>query len=531
MTVGEAVPRLAAAVGPRALRFLFGALVAATGAVALVAASTSPARPARVIGGDQPINASGAARLALESYNSPKVVANPKDANHLAVASRMDAPTFGCALHVTFDGGGTWSETPIPGRPGATVSCFAPDVVFGADGSFYVAYTSFGPVEGQGTIPDGLWIASSLDGGRTLTTPTLALGPSRFEMRLAADPEHAGRLYLTWVEAAETSSWGFTSSGNPIRMARSDDGGLTWTSPVSVSPTTRRRVVAPTIVAGSHGRLYLAYLDVENDALDYLGAHEGKGGLPDAGPWSLVVATSSDLGETWSESVVDAGLVPVQRFLILFPPTPSLVVDPTDSSRVLVAFHDARSGDADVYLWRSDDRGRKWGAGRRIVDLPVGDGRSQYLPALSMAATGRLDAIYYDRRSDPEDVMTEVSLQSSDDGGRTFTPHVRLSSRPFDSGIGFGSERSMAELGSRLGLVSTTRGALAIWADTRAGLPETGRQDIARAVVGFPSPAPFQRPLEVGGAIAVYLGVAALAYGVAGSIGSRRQLSRLAEPK
>ncbi len=98
--------------------------------------------------------------------------------------------------------------------------------------------------------------------------------------------------------------------------------------------------------------------------------------------------------------------------------------------------------------------------------------------------------VYYDRGADPGDTMNTVSLRSSFDGGRTFAPSLRLSDRAFDSRMGLGGDRGMADLGDRLGLVATDGRALAVWTDTRAGTVADGRQDLASAVVDFPAPSP-----------------------------------------
>jgi hypothetical protein len=94
--------------------------------------------------------------------------------------------------------------------------------------------------------------------------------------------------------------------------------------------------------------------------------------------------------------------------------------------------------------------------------------------------------------------MNHVSLQSSFDAGRSFTPALRLSSRPFDSRIGFGAKEGLPDLGSRLGLISTDQAALGLWTDTRAGTPETQKQDLAKTVVAVAEPEGLAEPAEVG---------------------------------
>lgn len=191
----------------------------------------------------------------------------------------------------------------------------------------------------------------------------------------------------------------------------------------------------------------------------------------------------------------------------------ALAVDQA-SGRVYAAFSDARAGDADVWVWASPNAGARWADPVRVNDTPAGDATTQTRPQLAVAPGGRVDVVYYDRRADPDDVMTEVSLQSSFDGAATFGPRLALSDRAFDSGIGFGSERGLADLGSRLALLATDTHALAVWADTRAGTEASGKQDLTRALVAFPPPGPLSpataATLRAAGAAVALIGMLVL---------------------
>lgn len=498
------------------------AVAAVFGAVALVGAAGwagagagGGTGPAIVVGGNRPIDLGRAAdSLDATAANSPKVVVNPRDPTDLVLVSRIDAPRFSCGMHVSYDGGSTWRQTPIPVPPGTpAVACFGPDAAFGADGSLAVSFTSAGSVPGQGTAPDGVWVATSHDGGRSLGAPVRAGGALAFQVRMAADPSAPGRVYLCWLQATDTTPWGLVGTGNPIMSSRSDDGGVTWSGPVRVSAATRSLVIAPAPAVTADGGLVVVYLDVGDDRLDYGGAHAGKGGDPYPGPWWLVAARSADGGSTWQEAVVDR-LTPAARFLQLFPPTPSVAVA---GRRVYVAFADRRLGDADVWVWASADAGTRWSPGRRVNDARPGD---QYLPAVSVAADGRVDVVYYDRRSDPGGTMNEVSLQSSRDHARRFGPRTLLSDAAFDSAIGFGAERGMPELGSRLAVVAGRIGSLAVWADTRSGTQASPHQDLASAVARIRADPGSDRPLHDA---SVTLAAMAAALGPLGVLGLRRR--------
>lgn len=495
---------------------LFGAALALAGIGALVAGASTKTVHARVAGGNVPVNSGALDRRDVGGNNSPTLVRSPKDARHLVVTNRVDTPRFSCALHVSGDGGSTWSATALPVPGGAAAKCGSPDAGFGGDGALYVSFVT---LEGVENVPSAVWVATSTDGGRTLSAATKALGPMAYQVRLAADPAMPGRAHLSWVQAAVAGNLGFPEPGNPVMAARSDDGGRTWGEPVQVTPSSRSRVLAPAIAAGAGDELYVAYLDVGEDTLDYHGLHERRGGEPYPGPWSLVVARSSDAGRTWEETTLDDSLVPIERVVALRPPGPSLAVD-RQRGRVYVGFHDGRRGDPDVWVWASADGGARFGSPVRVNDTSVGDGTAQYLPALDVAASGRLDVVYYDRRGDRSNRMNEVSFQASLDHGRTFGSRLRLSDRRFDSRVGIGGEQGLAELGTRLSVASTDAQAVAAWADARAGNVASNKQDIARAVVAFSSPSSGSRPLPSWlGAALVLCGLAV----VAAALASRRR--------
>lgn len=431
------------------------------------------------VGGNLPVNGGAADPGDLSAHNSPTVVRNPRDEANLAIGNRIDSPNFSCALHVSLDGGSSWRQTPLPIPPGEQPKCYAPDAAFDSDGTLYVSFVT---LAGRGNVPNAVWISSSDDGGLTLSDPEQALGDLAFQVRLTADPTKPRRLYLTWLQVSGVGLFKFTAPGNPILAMSSDDGGLTWTDPAEVNDADRDRVLAPSVAAGEDGRLYVLFLDVGDDRLDYEGAHEGQGGPPYGGTFELVLARSNDRGETWEESVVEDELTPTERFIAFLPPFPSLALD-SANGRLYAAFHDARLGDSDVWLWVSEDDGVSWGSPVRINDTAEKDGTTQRLPKAAVAPDGRVDVVYYDGRADEEDVMTEVSFQSSFDGGATFEPSVTLVDRPFDSRVGYGSERDMPDLGSRLGLVSADHRSLAVWTDTRSGSRVSGKQDLVQAVV------------------------------------------------
>ncbi len=459
---------------------------------------------------DSPVDPGARDPGDISANNSPTLVQNPVRSGNLAVANRIDTPSFSCALQVSMDSGSHWRRVHVPIPRGEEPKCYAPDLAFAADGTLYVSYVT---LRGRGNVPDAVWIVDSTDGGQTLSVPRRVLGPLAFQVRLTTDPARPRRLYLTWLQASGVGLYRFTAPGNPVEVTRSEDGGRSWQRPVRVSDPARGRVVAPVPRVGQDGDLYVLYLDLEGDRLDYEGASEGIGGPPYAGRFTLVLARSQDAGVSWQQSVVDGDVVPTQRFIAFLPPFPSLAID-RRTGRIYVAFQDASLSPSDVDLWSLSPGQRTWRGPTRVNDTPAHDGSSQYLPQIAVAPSGRLDVEYYDRRDDPHNRFTEVSLQSSFDGGRSFSAHLSLTDQSFDSDIGFGGELGMPDLGSRLGLVSGSSAALAAWTDTRAGTVASNKQDIGFVRVALPQPAGLsglaRATLRYGGIALVLIGMGLL---------------------
>ncbi|MEO5679594.1 MAG: sialidase family protein [Acidimicrobiales bacterium] len=407
----------------------------------------------------------------IDANNSPTVVRNPRRPDNLVVVHRVDAPAFSALLEASADGGRTWASRPLPLPDGADRP-FAPDAAFAPDGTLFVLYAN---LEGVGNTPANLWLSRSSDGGRTMSAPAPVAGRLAFQPRLAVDQR--GTIYITWLQATTVGLFSLGTTPSPVVVARSDDGGLTFSAPLPVSDPRRLRVGAASPVVDSAGRLHVLYEDFKADRRDF----ENLDGPTAEEPFALVVTRSDDGARSFSPGVeVEPAAAPTGRFVAFLPSYPSLAAGPADT--LYVAWADGRDGDAEVFLRRSTDRGETWSSPVRVNDNRPGDGTSQYLPRVAVAESGRVDVLFLDRRRDPANVKADAYLASSGDGGRSFA-NTRISSRPFDSRIGNGTPHGDPDFGSRLGLASHGDQSLAVWTDTRLGTRDTGRQDIATATV------------------------------------------------
>lgn len=484
--VGEEATRAGRSL-PLVGRILAAALAAAIAvAGAALAGGAFPSRESREFRVVDEVAVTPTVLDAEFSSNSPMIAAEPAEPRFVVMANRLDAPDFGCALQISGDRGRTWvTAQPVPKLPEGAEKCYGAEIAFGPGGTLYYLFVG---LAGAGNRPMGVFLARSSDRAQSFSAPRRVLGPLNFGVRMAVDPDvgKAGRIHLAWIMATSAPSLGgFGPPPNPVVSAHSDDGGRSFSDPVQVSDAARQRVVAPALALGPNHAVHIAYYDLGRDAVDY----QGLEGPVWEEPWSLVVASSSNGGRSFRPGrVVDNAIIASERVMLVFTmPPPALVAG--RNGVLCAAWTDARHGDADA-LWRcSRDVGRTWAPARRLNDDRRGNGRSQYLPRLSLSSGGRLDAVFFDRRDDPRNVRNHVYFTYSEDG-RRFFPNRRISLESSDSRIGqryvHASAKGLYEIGARLGLLSEASRAVAAWPDTRHWAPGATGQDLFSATVALP---------------------------------------------
>jgi hypothetical protein len=93
-----------------------------------------------------------------------------------------------------------------------------------------------------------------------------------------------------------------------------------------------------------------------------------------------------------------------------------------------------------------------------------------------------VDVVFYDRSRDRRDVLADVRVGASWDGGRTFTTAAVKGDR-IDTRIGQGTVQAIPQLGNQLAVLSAPTRFLAFWAEATSGPGATSVQDLAEANV------------------------------------------------
>jgi hypothetical protein len=453
----------------------------------------------------------------------PSIAVDPTDPEHLVMGAIDYNLAGNIAAYTSFDGGETWQG---PNRVRYFQEDFGaagdPVITFDADGNVYLSMISIGIQDFRigalvsETEVSSLVVAKSVDGGLTWNDPSAAArsttsavsqtddqGRERGQITLSfldkewmtsgpsPDDPSKSSIYMTYTDFASTYgllyadelpilSTPFTTS--TIMSVHSEDGGMTWSKPVAVSPAALQSFgtseaedeegLGASFFKGTtpftdeqlkEAGIDREQFDSEHPAAE--SAQEGEnelqeqqtaqGGESDRtvqgsqpkvlsdgtvvvsyvdttndgsqkGLATIMVATSGDGGRTFG-SPIQAGVVREPHFRprntnFRYWGTvfPQLAVGPHDEIYVATTGvpADKVADDGDVYILRSFDKGKTW---KDEVRLNTDQSNApQFFPSITVSADGIVHAMWGDMRDDPDQVRYNIYYSQSTDEGATW---------------------------------------------------------------------------------------------------------------
>jgi hypothetical protein len=330
-----------------------------------------------------------------------------------------------------------------------TTTGATPSILIGAGGERMVSWVAELPDSSRSALFVQVSGGGRSGGGSGVLTDSLGSIEPHGEAppQLAAGPKST--LFAAYVVGREVPGLRFPKSS--LRFARSEDGGITWSAPVTINEGEQfGSHNFHSVLAGSGGLVVVAWLSSGGTESKVMLRQSPDGGrnweptvtlhespscpccrtalalAPDGTMYAtwrkifpgdvrdVVVARSDDGGKTWGEPVrprADDWVYPGCPHA-----GPSLRVD--EAGRVHVAWWTGKAGEAGVYYARSEDGGRSFAA------QAIATGKTSRPAHVHLATRdGRVLYAWDDGRG----ALPGILLRTSSDAGVTFDEPVRLS--------------------------------------------------------------------------------------------------------
>ncbi len=392
-------------------------------AVAIVAAISaqaqeSPVSPAAPVAEQLPAAPGKVFTVTPEAgfHNEPSIAVNPGNPLQVVAAYQTHA-----SVVFSQDGGDSWKTATGAASTDYKVSGDV-SIIYDKRGAAILCYIAFDKLGtenywARGATRNGIFVRRSADGGATwdaqdhavIAQPSKPGIPFEDKSYIVADntnSRYAGNLYVGWTE--------FRLDESVILFSRSTDGGQTWSTPMDISvhhglPRDDNGAVEGFSGAvAADGTVYAVWAD--GDSIAFTSSRDG----------GKTFARSRSVIQTAPLYFAVAGLDRANGF-------PQIAIDLRHSrkGRLYMTWSDYRDGDIGVYCATSDDAGKSWSKAVRVNTNPSHDGTDQFLQWLAVdPTTGAVNVIFYDRRLDPDNRKTTVSLARSTDGGATYTNYA-----------------------------------------------------------------------------------------------------------
>lgn len=341
----------------------------------------------------------------------------------------------------------------------------------------------------------GISVSPSYDGGRTF--PQARMAVSKLTNHFLDKPWMA--VNYSALSASDVIHVTYTDFDNSfatppcvgttrvaIEYVRSVDGGLTWSSPITIDQTCG----PVNFVQGSQVR-------VGNGSDVYVAWERYPTGGPNQR--QLLIKKSTNGGASFAPlPTLVSSITPVGTSQVLrgrfrtFLDLQGLAIDTSgggSSGNVYVTWHDGRNLKVfdpfsgceaqprycfgDVLFSRSTDGGATWTAPIRVNEDPPNSPVDQFFPAITVDKNGHLFVLYYDRSRDARNLLTDAFLARSVNDGSSWS-NARVTSSNFPPITGFQDVIvNSLYMGDYIGAATDTlmrrSGVILAWGDNSLG--------------------------------------------------------------
>jgi hypothetical protein len=402
------------------------------------------------------------------SQSETSIAINPASTRNV-IAGSNEIQSLPMRAFYSKDGGKTFTGVSLPLPPSRTNNGFDfgsdPGIAFDSNGNAYYSYIVVFFSSGGAINGTEMAVAHSTDGGASWTAtffnPQTGSGQFNDKPMITVDTgsAHHNRVYVAWDNATGSSS--SDKNGNNVLLSYSDDGGATFSAPVSVSGpfTGHTGAIGADPYVTANGTLHVAWQDTAHGTIDD--------------------AASTDGGQTFSAPHV---IAPVNGFAfnVAAQASRGALVYPSCGSYRTALYCSYMNGSAagtTVYVAKSTDGGSTW------TSQTVPAGGDQFNQWLAVdPSNGSVNVSYYGtgtRGATP----TRYTLARSTDGGATYSASA-IANAPTDESCCSPSVDLGNQYGDYEGIAAYGGVVRPVWTDRRQAVIDLGlREDVFTATL------------------------------------------------
>jgi hypothetical protein len=340
----------------------------------------------------------------LNSGVEPDFAVDPTNPHHIVGIWQQDRWSNGGArgimTAVTFDGGLTWRETPLPGATvnsgGVTLRASDPWVSISVNGTVYASCLTLND-PGVQPAPHAVLVNRSTDGGISWSSPTAVITNTNNSLindkdSMIADPTNGNFAYVVWDRLNNNNAIP-TEGPGPTLFSETANGGLTWSAPVDIFDPPGGQTIDNQVVVLPNGTLVDMYVHINY-------ANNAQ---------TIEIIKSTNKGASWTGPTIIAAIASVDTFdpnngqpIRSGDGIPDITVD-LRSGALYMVWQDSRFSGAhdDIAFSQSTDGGQTWTAPVKLNEtppgLPAGDEQA-FLPSIAVSQSGAIAVTYYDFR-------------------------------------------------------------------------------------------------------------------------------------
>ena len=419
-----------------------------------------------------PVNVDASHECGSQSETS--IAIDPSHPSNVIVGSN-EIQRLPMRAMASTDGGATFTGVDLPLPPPSTRqgSDFGsdPGVAFDSNGNAYYSYIIVFFAKGGAINGSEMAVARSSNHGLSWTATYFApsTGEAHFNDKpmitvdSGSGPGHFhNRVYVAWDNAVGSSS--SEKNGNNLVLSYSDDGGVTFTAPVSVSGNFigKTGAIGADPYVASNGTLHVAWHDT------------ARGQIFDA--------SSTDGGVTFSAPHTIA-TVPEFQFNPVAQAVRGALVYPAcgaAGSSLYCSYTAGTPGGVKVFVAKSTDGGVTWPT---VKQMPAGGDQFNQWLAVD-PSNGSVNVAYYDTQT-KDAPATIYTLARSTDGGASYAAQ-QVATAPTDetggAGVNLGNQ-----YGDYEGIAALNGTVRPVWTDRRQDVIDLGlREEVLTASLTFP---------------------------------------------